>query len=60
MSTAEWTGIPLTEVLDLAGVQVRAREVVFRGADRGQVDGRDGQVPFERSLPARQLGRTGA
>ena len=60
VSTAEWTGVPLTEVLDLAGVQAGAREVVFRGADRGHVDGRDGQAHFERSLPAGQLGQTGA
>ena len=59
-STAEWTGVPLTEVLDRAGVQAAAREVVFRGADHGQVDGRDGRVDFERSLPAGQLGQAGA
>jgi DMSO/TMAO reductase YedYZ molybdopterin-dependent catalytic subunit len=59
-STAEWTGVPLTEVLDRAGVPAEAREVVFRSADRGQVDGRDGSVPFERSLPVDQLGQAGA
>jgi DMSO/TMAO reductase YedYZ molybdopterin-dependent catalytic subunit len=36
-----------------------AREVVFRGADRGEVDGRDGRVHFERSLPVDQLGQAG-
>jgi DMSO/TMAO reductase YedYZ molybdopterin-dependent catalytic subunit len=60
VSTAEWTGVPLTEVLDRAGVQAAATDVVFRGADHGQVDGRDGQVHFERSLPVRQLGQAGA
>jgi DMSO/TMAO reductase YedYZ molybdopterin-dependent catalytic subunit len=60
VSTAEWTGVPLTEVLDRAGVQATAREVVFRGADSGQVDGRDGGVHFERSMPAGQLGQAGA
>lgn len=60
VSTAEWTGVPLTEVLDLAGVRAAAREVVFRGADRGQVPGRDGEVHFERNLPADQLGQAGA
>ena len=33
VSTAEWTGVPLVKVLDLAGVKAEAREVVFRGAD---------------------------
>lgn len=50
VSTAEWTGVPLTEVLDRAGVRSGADEVVFRGADTGRVDGR-GAVRFERSLP---------
>ena len=59
-STAEWTGVPLTEVLDQAGVQAAAQEVVFRGADSGHVDGHDGPVRFERSLPVGQLGQAGA
>jgi len=56
VSTAEWTGVPLTEVLRQAGVQATAQEVVFRGADSGHVDGHDGRVRFERSLPVSQLG----
>ena len=51
VSTAEWTGVPLVEILDRAGVLAAAREVVFRGADRGTVEGRPGEVHFERSLP---------
>ena len=51
VSTAEWTGVPLTAVLDRAGIGRNAREVVFRGADRGTVRGRSGAVRFERSLP---------
>jgi DMSO/TMAO reductase YedYZ molybdopterin-dependent catalytic subunit len=54
VSTAEWTGVPLTEVLDRVGVQSGAREVLFRGADAGPVDGQRGTVPFERSLPLDQ------
>jgi DMSO/TMAO reductase YedYZ molybdopterin-dependent catalytic subunit len=50
VSTAEWTGVPLVGVLDLAGIKPNAREVVFRGADRGPVDGRPGRIRFERSL----------
>jgi DMSO/TMAO reductase YedYZ molybdopterin-dependent catalytic subunit len=52
VSTAKWTGVPLVEVLNWAGVLPGAREVVFRGADRGPVDGRAGQVHFERGLPS--------
>jgi DMSO/TMAO reductase YedYZ molybdopterin-dependent catalytic subunit len=50
VSTAEWTGVPLAEVLDRVGMTPGAREVVFRGADRGTVDGSTVTVPFERSL----------
>jgi anti-anti-sigma factor len=50
VSTAEWTGVPLTEVLDRAGVKGGAREVVFRGADSGQLDASSEPIRFERSL----------
>jgi DMSO/TMAO reductase YedYZ molybdopterin-dependent catalytic subunit/rhodanese-related sulfurtransferase len=51
VSTAEWTGVPLLEVLDRVGVLPEATEVVFRGADRGTVEGRPDSICFERSLP---------
>jgi DMSO/TMAO reductase YedYZ molybdopterin-dependent catalytic subunit len=35
-SNARWTGVPLKEVLDKAGLKTQAREVVFFGADRGE------------------------
>ncbi len=50
VSTAEWTGVPLVEVLDRAGARSGAREVLFRGADGGTLDGHAGPVHFERSL----------
>jgi DMSO/TMAO reductase YedYZ molybdopterin-dependent catalytic subunit len=50
VSTAEWTGVPLKEILDHAGVRMNAREVVFRGADHGHVDGTPEVIRFERSL----------
>lgn len=50
VSTAEWTGVPLVEVLDRAGVRAGAREVVFRGADSGRVEGHSESIRFERSL----------
>jgi len=49
-SIAEWSGIPLVEVLETAGVETSAREVVFRGADGGTVATRSGVTRFERSL----------
>jgi len=50
VSTAEWTGVPLVEVLDRAGVRPDAKEVLFRGAEGGAVDGRSESLRFERSL----------
>jgi DMSO/TMAO reductase YedYZ molybdopterin-dependent catalytic subunit len=50
VSTAEWTGVPLAEVLDRAGIHPGARHVLFRGADSGTVPGRPSTVHFERSL----------
>ena len=59
-STAEWTGVPLTELLDRAGVQSGATEIVFRGADEGNVADLDVPVRFERSLPADAVRNSGA
>jgi DMSO/TMAO reductase YedYZ molybdopterin-dependent catalytic subunit len=50
VSTAEWTGVPLVEVLDRAGIKPGVREVVFRGADQGTPTGGTTTVHFERSL----------
>ena len=50
VSTAEWTGVPLVEILDRAGVSTRAREVLFRGADCGVVESGSESIHFERSL----------
>jgi len=50
VSTAEWTGVPLVEILDRAGVRQDAKDVLFRGADGGTVDGRSDSLRFERSL----------
>jgi len=35
VSTAEWTGVPLTAVLERAGVAPGSVEIAFEGADRG-------------------------
>jgi DMSO/TMAO reductase YedYZ molybdopterin-dependent catalytic subunit/glyoxylase-like metal-dependent hydrolase (beta-lactamase superfamily II) len=50
VSTAEWTGVPLVDVLERAGTATGAREVLFRGADSGTVAGRADTIHFERSL----------
>src|SRR5205823_10927197 len=50
VSTAEWTGVPLVDVLDRAGPKAGAVDVVLRGADGGAVPGRTEGIRFERSL----------
>jgi len=50
VSTAEWTGVPLAEVLERAGIKAEAREVVFRGADGGKLDTSSEPIRFGRSL----------
>ena len=50
VSTAEWTGVLLAEVLNRARVKAGASEVVFRGADSGKLDASSEPIRFERSL----------
>jgi DMSO/TMAO reductase YedYZ molybdopterin-dependent catalytic subunit/rhodanese-related sulfurtransferase/glyoxylase-like metal-dependent hydrolase (beta-lactamase superfamily II) len=59
-STAEWTGVPLVEILDRAGLTADARDVVFRGADAGLVDSATAPVRFERSLSVDDAHGSGA
>ncbi|PYV19539.1 MAG: oxidoreductase, partial [Acidobacteria bacterium] len=49
VSTAEWTGVPLVEVLDRAGVRL-GQEVLFRGVDGGALESSSESIRFERSL----------
>lgn len=50
VSTARFTGVPLVRVLDLARIAPGVVEVVFEGADRGEVaPGRS--EPYARGLP---------
>jgi DMSO/TMAO reductase YedYZ molybdopterin-dependent catalytic subunit len=60
VSTAEWTGVPLAEVLERAGVRAGACEVKFRGADKGRVDHQAEAQHFERSLPLDEALSSGA
>jgi len=48
VSTAEWTGVPLKDVLAEAGIREGAREVVFTGRDAGMEAGAVRR--YERSL----------
>jgi DMSO/TMAO reductase YedYZ molybdopterin-dependent catalytic subunit len=50
VSTAEWTGVLLREVLERAGVKPGAAEVLFRGWDSGALDADADPIAFERSL----------
>jgi DMSO/TMAO reductase YedYZ molybdopterin-dependent catalytic subunit/rhodanese-related sulfurtransferase len=58
VSTAEWTGVPLAEVLDRAGLTPQAVEIVFRGADQGDVGDAADPIRFERSLPVTDAGQS--
>jgi DMSO/TMAO reductase YedYZ molybdopterin-dependent catalytic subunit len=55
VSNAEWTGVPLAAVLEAAGVDGGAAEVVLEGADRGEVQTEirpaNPVLNFARSLP---------
>ena len=51
VGTAEWTGVPLAELLVEVGVSADAIEIRFRGADRGTPGDLTEEIAFERSLP---------
>jgi DMSO/TMAO reductase YedYZ molybdopterin-dependent catalytic subunit len=54
VGNAEWTGVPLSIVLDRAGIKPSAREIILEGADSGKVDdpkGPRGELNFARSIP---------
>jgi len=48
IGTAEWTGTPLRPILEEAGIDAEAVELVFRGADHGTQG--DVEQDYERSL----------
>jgi DMSO/TMAO reductase YedYZ molybdopterin-dependent catalytic subunit len=57
VGTAEWTGVPLSILLDGAGVRASAQEVILEGADGGTLEdpkGPPGQVQFARSVPLKK------
>jgi DMSO/TMAO reductase YedYZ molybdopterin-dependent catalytic subunit len=48
---AEWSGVPLREVLELAGIDDGAVEIVCEGADRGSEPDHPEPMNFARGLP---------
>ena len=55
IGTAEWTGTPLHELVEEAGLEPGAVELVFRGADRG-IQG-DDDHHYARSLTVEEIAR---
>ena len=54
VGTAQWTGVPLSTLLDGAGVKPQSGEVILEGADGGTLeDGKapNGNLKFARSIP---------
>jgi len=54
VGTAEWTGVPLSILLDRAGVKANACEVILQGADGGMLEDPKsplGELRFARSVP---------
>ena len=55
VGTAEWTGVPLVDLLADADLLPEAVELLFAGADSGTPAGQPGPIDFERSLPIHRL-----
>jgi DMSO/TMAO reductase YedYZ molybdopterin-dependent catalytic subunit len=54
VGTAEWTGVPLSTLLDRAAVKPNAREVILEGSDCGMLDDPKSpprELSFARSVP---------
>jgi DMSO/TMAO reductase YedYZ molybdopterin-dependent catalytic subunit len=51
VSTAEWSGVPLRDVLHEAGLRDDVCEILVEGADAGTPEEAPGQMHFVRSLP---------
>lgn len=60
VSTAEWTGVPLADLLARAEPEASAAEVLFAGADRGTPKDVGREIAFERSLPIGEARTAGA
>lgn len=54
---AQWTGVPLSEVLQRAGLRPEGVEVIIESAEAGEIGGRfgtSGRINVARSLPIRK------
>lgn len=54
VSNAEWTGVRLNDVLRKAGLKSAARELIFEGADKGEIKESprpSGKIHYARSMP---------
>jgi len=54
VGNANWTGVPLSSLLDCAGIKASALEVILEGADEGSLEepkAPSGNVRFARSIP---------
>src|SRR5438270_8735867 len=54
VGNAEWTGVPLSILLDRAGVKSASREIILEGADHGKIEdpkSPPGDLNFARSIP---------
>ncbi len=54
VGNADWTGVPLSIVLDRSGVKSTAREIILEGADCGRLEDPKsprGEINFARSIP---------
>jgi len=54
VGNAEWTGVPLSILLDRGGIKPSAREIILEGADRGKLEDPKspaGEIKFSRSIP---------
>jgi len=57
VGTAEWTGVPLSILLDRSGVEANASEVILEGTDGGMVEdpkSPPGKLHFARSIPLKK------
>jgi len=51
VSAGEWTGVPLRDVLERAGIGPGVTEILFEGADHGRPGDGPGDIRYARSLP---------
>src|SRR5882724_477018 len=59
VGTAEWTGVPLSILLERAGVKTSACEVILEGTDKGMLEDAkspSGILKFARSMPLAKAG----